>query len=214
MVVGLSLIAGLATGFLIKQCINYLSINGYKVDNKSLFLEMLCGFIWVWAINSLNIQNALVFAGISSILIGIGFVDLNTFQIPFAFVIAGVLIVLIALLGEVIPISSFLWGIFVGAVIPLIIMGGMWMITKRQGMGFGDIQLGFVLGAWLGPMRMALTLFTASVLSLTMWIAVSFMKGFDKDRALPFAPFLAVSGIGVYVGSVYYPGIFHLLILN
>jgi len=214
MVVVFSFMAGLASGLLIKRCINYLSIDEYKVDNKSMVLEILCGFIWVWAFNSLNIQNALVFAGISSILVGIGIVDLNTFQIPFMFIVAGVLIVLIALLGEVIPVTSFLWGVFVGAVIPLIIMGGMWMITKRQGMGFGDIQLGFVLGAWLGPMRMALTLFTASVLSLTMWIAVSFMKGFDKDRALPFAPFLAASGIGVYVGSVYYPGIFHLLILK
>ena len=45
-------------------------------------------------------------------------------------------------------------------------MGILWIFTKRQGMGFGDIQLGIVLGAWLGPMRMALTLFSASVLSL------------------------------------------------
>jgi leader peptidase (prepilin peptidase)/N-methyltransferase len=93
-------------------------------------------------------------------------------------------------------------------------MGLTWIITKRQGMGYGDIQLGILLGAWLGPVRMAMTLFSASLLSLITWIAVSLVKGFDKDRAIPLAPFLAVAGIGVYIGSVYYPGFFHLLIIQ
>ena len=53
-------------------------------------------------------------------------------------------------------------------------------ITKRQGMGYGDIQLGIVLGAWLGPMRMALTLFGASLLSLLAWLGVSLFKGLTK----------------------------------
>ena len=71
----------------------------------------------------------------------------------------------------------------------------------------------FVLGAWLGPMRMALTLFFASLLSLIAWIIVSIIHGFDKDRAMPLGPFLSVAGIGIYVGSFYYPELFHLLII-
>ena len=90
----------------------------------------------------------------------------------------------------------------------------MWLITKRQGMGFGDIQIGFVLGAWLGPMRMALALFFASVLSLIVWVAVSIVRGFDKNRAIPMGPFLSVAGTGVYVGSFYYPDFFYLLMLR
>jgi prepilin signal peptidase PulO-like enzyme (type II secretory pathway) len=81
-------------------------------------------------------------------------------------------------------------------------------------MGYGDIQMGIVLGAWLGPIRMALTLFGASVLSLITWIAVSLIHDFNKDRALPLAPFLAIAGIGIYVGSFYYPELFHLLIIK
>ena len=85
---------------------------------------------------------------------------------------------------------------------------------KRQGMGFGDIQMGVVLGAWLGPTRMAITLFSASVLSLLTWIGVSIVTDFDKDRAMPMAPFLSIAGTGTYVGSFYYPEFFHLLILQ
>ena len=93
-------------------------------------------------------------------------------------------------------------------------MGALWIMTKRQGMGYGDIQLGFVLGAWLGPMRMTITLFTASLLSLLTWIAVSLTTGFDKNRAMPMAPFLAIAAIGVFIGSFYYPEFFHLLIIQ
>ena len=93
-------------------------------------------------------------------------------------------------------------------------MGSLWLITKRQGMGFGDIQLGFLLGAWLGPMRMAITLFLASSLSLLIWIITSFFKGFNKDRAMPMAPFLSVSGVAIFIVSFYYPKFFQLLAFN
>ena len=61
-------------------------------------------------------------------------------------------------------------------------------------------SMGIVLGAWLGPMRMALTLFGASLLSLLVWIGVSLVRGFDKDRAIPLGPFLSVAGMGSYIG--------------
>ena len=128
-------------------------------------------------------------------------------------ILIGIGLVIVGIVADVMFLRSALWGIFVGAVIPLIIMGALWAITKRQGMGFGDIQMGIVLGAWLGPTRMAITLFSASVLSLLTWLGVSLVRDFDKDRAMPMAPFLSVAGTGTYVGSFYYPEFFHLLIL-
>ena len=151
---------------------------------------------------------------IFSILVGIAIVDYITFQIPLVFILAGIVLAIAGVAFKVIFLTAALWGIFVGAFIPLIIMGALWIMTKRQGMGYGDIQLGFVLGAWLGPMRMAITLFTASLLSLLTWIAVSLTTGFDKNRAMPMAPFLAIAAIGVFIGSFYYPEFFHLLILR
>jgi leader peptidase (prepilin peptidase)/N-methyltransferase len=161
----------------------------------------------------LSLFEAVIFSVITTILIGIAFVDFYTMQIPLALILIGIGCVLISIFKKSIYLSSAVYGIFVGAIIPLMIMGLLWLITKRQGMGFGDIQLGFVLGAWLGPMRMALTLFLASVLSLIVWIAVSLVHGFDKNRAIPMGPFLSVAGTGIYVGSFYYPELFHLLII-
>ena len=60
---------------------------------------------------------------------------------------------------------------------------------------------------------MALTLFGASLLSLVVWLVLSAVNGFERDRALPFAPYLAIAGLGTFVGSVYFPSLFHYLII-
>jgi len=214
MITALSLFGGFSSGFAVKQIINWLSIDGYKINKNSYGLEFLSGFAWVWAFSNLSLAEAGIFSLIFSLLAGIAMVDYMTFQIPLVFILAGIVLAIAGVAFKVIFLTAAIWGIFVGAVIPLMIMGVLWIITKRQGMGYGDIQLGFILGAWLGPMRMAITLFTASVLSLLTWIAVSLTTDFDKNRAMPMAPFLAIAAIGVFIGSFYYPEFFHLLILQ
>jgi prepilin signal peptidase PulO-like enzyme (type II secretory pathway) len=46
-----------------------------------------------------------------------------------------------------------------------------------------------------------------------VWLVLSAIYGFERDRALPFAPYLAVAGLGTFVGSVYFPSLFHYLIV-
>jgi len=204
---------GVASGFALKKTINWVDVDSFKINNNNYFLELLCPLPWVWSFMNLPAFNAIIFSTITLALVGISIIDLSTMQIPLIFILIGLLAILLSIIKKSIYISSAVYGIFVGAIIPVLIMGLLWFITKRQGMGYGDIQLGFVLGAWLGPMRMALTLFFASVLSLIAWIILSMIHGFDKNRAVPLGPFLSVAGIGIYVGSFYYPELFHLLII-
>jgi len=204
---------GAASGFALKKTINWVDVDSFKINNNNFFLELLCPIPWVWSFMNLPAFDAIIFSTITIALVGISIIDLFTMQIPLIFILIGLLAILLSIIKKSIYISSAVYGIFVGAIIPLLIMGLLWLMTKRQGMGYGDIQLGFVLGAWLGPMRMALTLFFASVLSLIAWIILSMIHGFDKNRAVPLGPFLSVAGIGIYVGSFYYPELFHLLII-
>ena len=205
-------VAGVLGGSSLKLAINWLEIDNYHIRGNNYILEIMCGILFLWAFSKLPITEAILFSSVAAMLIAIGLVDLHTMQIPLLFILGGILLALAGFFLGLITWTAVLWGIFIGVVIPGMIMGITWLITKRQGMGYGDIQLGIVLGAWLGPMRMALTLFGAAVLSLFIWIFVSIHKGFDRDRALPFAPFLAAAGIGIYIGSVYYPSFFHLFI--
>ena len=205
---------GAILGFSVKILVNWLSIDQFVMDNMNPMLEIMGIGLSTWAFLNLSMPEAFVFSLVSMTLAGISVIDYHTFQIPLIFIIIGIVATLFGILFDVIFLSAALWGIFVGAFIPLGIMGMLWMLTKRQGMGYGDIQMGIVLGAWLGPMRMALTLFGASVLSLLAWIGVSLVKGFDKDRAMPMGPFLSFAGTGAYIGSFYYPEFFHLLIIH
>ena len=214
MEIGLFIVIGLALGYMVKLAVNWLAIDGYLMNKGNLFLEVFGAGMVTWSAVNLEIPEAIIFSIIAMSLAGISIIDLHTFQIPLIFIIVGSTASIAGILFKVIFLSSALWGIFVGAFIPLAIMLILWSITKRQGMGYGDIQMGIVLGAWLGPMRMALTLFGASLLSLLVWIGVSLVRGFDKDRAIPLGPFLSVAGMGSYIGSFYYPKFFHLLMLH
>ncbi len=214
MKIGLLLTIGIVLGYMVKRTVNWLAIDNYVITSKNFFLEAVGAFMVTWSVANLEIQEAIIFSVIAMTLAGISVIDFHTLQIPLVFIFIGVVTSVAGILLKVIFLSAAFWGVFVGALIPLTIMLILWTITKRQGMGYGDIQLGIVLGAWLGPMRMALTLFGASLLSLLAWLGVSLFKGFDKDRAIPLGPFLSVAGIGSYIGSFYYPEFFHLLMIH
>jgi prepilin signal peptidase PulO-like enzyme (type II secretory pathway) len=208
------LILGSLFGFLIKKVVNWLSIDNYVLNIKNPILEILNGLASGWAFSNLSFYDSLIFIMLFGVLSGLSIIDMYTFQIPVLFIVFGILILILGLFFKIMPILSAFWGVFVGAFIPLLIMGSLWLVTKRQGMGYGDIQLGFLLGAWLGPMRMAITLFIASSLSLLIWIITSLFKGFNKDRAMPMAPFLSISGVLTFIGSFYYPNFFQLLVFK
>ena len=198
----------------LKFSINWLNVDGFSIRNNDFKMEAFCALSWLWGSYALPPMEAVIFSLLAGLLFAISWVDFYTFQIPLLFILVGSLIVLYGVVNGVFHYKTAFYGVVVGSIIPLALIWLIFLITKRQGMGYGDIQLGFVLGIWLGPMRMALTLFGASLLSLIVWVIIAVIKGFDRNRALPFAPYLAIASIAIYIGSFYFPNIFHYLIFN
>ena len=207
------LVLGVLYGRLLKSTVNWLNVDGFQIDQGDFKMELFCVGAWLWASLSLQPMEGTIFALIAGILFTISWIDFNTYQIPLLLIIVSAIAAIFGVLFELTSIKSAIYGVVVGSIIPLALIGMTYLITKRQGMGYGDIQLGFVLGVWLGPVRMALTLFVASLLSLVVWLILSGINGFERDRALPFAPYLAIAGLGTFVGSVYFPSLFHYLII-
>ncbi len=207
------LVLGVLYGRLLKSTVNWLNVDGFQIDQGDFKMELFCVGAWLWASLSLQPMEGTIFALIAGILFTISWIDFNTYQIPLLLIIVSAIAAIFGVLFELTSIKSAIYGVVVGSIIPLALIGLTYLITKRQGMGYGDIQLGFVLGVWLGPVRMALTLFGASLLSLVVWLILSGINGFERDRALPFAPYLAIAGLGTFVGSVYFPSLFHYLII-
>ncbi len=165
-------------------------------------VELITGIGWVVSFSMFEPINALVTALFISNLIALAWIDLKTMMIPLSLIISGLVIILITLILGYLHWTIVLWGGLAGVALPLTMMGITYLMTKRQGMGWGDIQLGFILGAWLGPWYMMMTLFLAALLGIFVWLAVSILNGFDKDRPLPFAPYLVVSAtVMLFYGS-------------
>ena len=78
----------------------------------------------------------------------------------------------------------------------------MRVITKREGMGGGDIKLLAMLGAFLGWKSLFFVLFASSMLGAVVGISAMIMKGQDTKYAVPFGPFLSIAAIAyLFVGA-------------
>ncbi|OQD47160.1 hypothetical protein BWZ29_23085 [Enterobacter cancerogenus] len=73
----------------------------------------------------------------------------------------------------------------------------VWLITHKEGIGFGDIKLLAAAGAWTGWQSLPAILFSASLIglaySLTLWVVKR-----SKPEMIPFGPSLALSGWGYF----------------
>ena len=73
----------------------------------------------------------------------------------------------------------------------------LFLLTKKQTLGFGDIQLLLVLGLWVGDsFKIILIIFLGSLFGLLGWIILSFIdKSFNRNRKLPFGTYLSITAI-------------------
>jgi len=72
-------------------------------------------------------------------------------------------------------------------------------LFNKQTLGLGDLQLIAITGMWLGPVDVLVSVFISAFMALLLWCIISLFKGFDRNRALPFGPYLASSAILIYI---------------
>ncbi len=76
------------------------------------------------------------------------------------------------------------------------------IITKREGMGGGDIKLLAMLGAFLGWKSLFFILFVSSLLGAVVGVSAMIIKGQDMKYAVPFGPFLSIAAVVyLFVGA-------------
>lgn len=75
-------------------------------------------------------------------------------------------------------------------------------VTKKEGLGYGDFKLMAALGAWLGWESLPFVAFIASVTGTIMYVLrFLFLR---RLGAIPFGPFLAVTGGIIYISQQVY----------
>ena len=133
---------------------------------------------------------------LSAALVVISFIDLDHRIIPDLISLPGIAVgFLLALFGPLATVKESLIGLLAG--------GGSvnWgavayeALTKREGMGGGDVKRLAMIGAWLGWKAILFTLFFASLSGTLIGGAVMLIQREGRLYAIPFGPFLAFSGL-------------------
>ncbi len=69
------------------------------------------------------------------------------------------------------------------------------LVTGKEGMGYGDFKLLGAIGAWFGWQLLPAVILLSSVVGAVIGIGMIMFKGKTGGTAIPFGPFLALSGI-------------------
>ena len=88
-----------------------------------------------------------------------------------------------------------LLGATVGAGILWLVGEGYFRIRGREGMGFGDVKMMLMAGAFLGLRRTILTILIGSVLGALLGGAFMFASRKGSDYELPFGTFLGIAAL-------------------
>ena len=136
-------------------------------------------------------------------LVVITFIDLDHRIIPDVISLPGIVIgFLLALLGITLGIRDSLIGIAVGGGSLYLVAIVYEAVTKREGMGGGDVKLLAMIGAWLGWKAVLFTLFFSSLTGSLIGGAIMMAKKEDGKLAVPFGPFLTFSALAyVFFGE-------------
>ncbi len=131
-----------------------------------------------------------------SAMVVVTFIDLEHQIIPDSISLPGIV------LGFVVSffIPRFGWvnsliGIAVGGGSLLLVAYGYQLLTKKEGMGGGDIKLLAMMGAFFGWRAVLFIIFVSSLVGSVIGIAVMLARKEDSKLAIPFGPFLAIGAI-------------------
>ena len=165
-------------------------------------IELLSALIWGWTSINYGLHQGILFIWISSILLVISIIDHKTFIIPLSLIISAFLGLLIFIFLNPSEWRYSLWGLIMGIGYLSIVFLLTSAIFNKQTLGFGDLQLIGITGMWLGPVNVLLSIFISALLALIGWGAISLIDGFDRNRAMPFGPYLSCSAIILYILNV------------
>jgi leader peptidase (prepilin peptidase)/N-methyltransferase len=129
-------------------------------------------------------------------LIVVSFIDLDTIEIPvklsyFALIFG----IFLSFLSKNQSFKDAVFGASFGAGVILFIIETYYVVTGREGMGYGDANIMAVIGAFLGWENVLVTLFVASFVGALTGIVLMVFKGKNREFPIPFGPFLAVGAL-------------------
>ena len=150
----------------------------------------------------LTLHFLLIFAFCAAMIV-ISFIDLDHRIIPDMISLPGIVIgFLLSFFVSWITVKQSAIGMLAGGGSLFLVAWGDEALTKKEGMGGGDVKLLAMIGAWLGWESILFTLFAASLSGSLIGGGVMLLRGEGRHYAIPFGPFLAFSAVAfIFWGS-------------
>lgn len=166
---------------------------GKPFSVRYAFNELVCGLIFVYVFDMTGFHwDFLAWAFFVSMLWSIFWIDLDH-QLIF-----NVITYPSILLGIVYNVSKGLvyqglWGLAFGFVLFQVIVFLSIVLLQKEGMGGGDVRLAMMLGAWLGPIKLAAALALAFIIGSLVGIVLLIRQ--RQSKPFSFGPALVLGGL-------------------
>ncbi|MBE9485924.1 MAG: prepilin peptidase [Desulfuromonadales bacterium] len=186
---------------------------GQQISLRYPLIEALTGGLFVLVLYSFGLIPATpVYWLFVAVLVVITFIDLDHQIIPDVISLPGIVVgFLCSFFIPWMPWLDSLLGILIGGGILFLIAWGYEFLTKREGMGGGDIKLLAMLGAFLGWKAIFPMVFLASLAGTVIGLPLMVLQKKDSKLALPFGPFLALAAlVHLFWGGAILDWYFHL----
>ncbi|UCG79943.1 MAG: prepilin peptidase [Desulfobacterales bacterium] len=170
---------------------------GSAISLRYPLVELVSGLFAVSVFTRYGFSwESLFFFALVGALLVITFIDIDHQIIPDVITYPGIGFGFVTsfFLGHITYIESLI-GILFGGGILLLVAWGYYVLTKREGMGGGDIKLLAMIGAFLGWKGVIFTMFAGAAIGTAVGVVVALRTGGGRKLAIPFGPFLSLGAL-------------------
>ena len=175
---------------------------GTAIGARYPLVELASGALFAWSAWKWGATpTALIWCAFSAAILALALIDWDTTFLPDDITLpllwGGLIAAALQLTS--IPLSATVWGAVAGYLSLWLIYWAFKLLTRKEGMGYGDFKLFAALGAWFGWQALVPIILMASVIGAAVGIAMKLSSGLREGGYVPFGPFLAGAGLTVMI---------------
>lgn len=169
---------------------------GVRISPRYPFVEALTGALWaaLWLRFGPTVECVAMIA-LATMLVAMTFIDIDHKIIPDSMSLGSIPAGFAFSFFTPVGWQASLIGVVAGGGVLFLVAEGYRLLTKREGMGFGDVKLLAGLGAFLGWQAVPFIVLVSSVVGAVVGIAAMKLAREDMRMEVPFGPFLALGAI-------------------
>jgi len=172
---------------------------GAKISFRYFLVELITAAVFMMIYHRWGLSyEFFIQIFFTAILIVVSFIDYDFQIIPDILSIGGMVAgILIAFVRPGFRVMDAVYGVLIGGGVLFVIAWGYQLITKREGMGGGDIKLLAMIGSFSGLKGVIFSLIGGSVIGTLVGIPLMLLKGKEEGTryAIPFGPFLSLAAV-------------------